>query len=165
MSRNTTHDPVHQVYLFSYFYSSKQTKTILQPIDPTSISNDKYCVLPEGLDHSFFFFFYLPNTQLNTWPIVCVYVCLCVYVSNSVTPRTAAHRAPLSMGYSRQQYWSELPFPSPQDLPNPETEPLSLGFPALVFTASTTWEALVYIVWAEACLVTQSCLTLGTHGL
>ena len=58
MSRNTTHDPVHQVYLFSYFYSSKQTKTILQPINPTSISNDKYCVLPEGLDHSFFFFFF-----------------------------------------------------------------------------------------------------------
>ena len=49
-------------------------------------------------------------------------------VSNSVTPWTAAHQAPLSMGFSRQEYWSGLPFPSPGDLPNPEIEP---GSPAL----------------------------------
>ena len=35
------------------------------------------------------------------------------------TPCTIAHPAPLSMGFSRQGYWSELPFPSPGDLPNP----------------------------------------------
>ena len=38
------------------------------------------------------------------------------------TPWTAAHQAPLSMGFSRQEYWSGLPFPSPGDLPNPGNE-------------------------------------------
>ena len=36
-----------------------------------------------------------------------------------------AHQAPLSMGYPRREYWSGLPFASPEDLPDPETEPLS----------------------------------------
>ena len=40
-----------------------------------------------------------------------------------VTPWTVAYQAPLSMGFSRQQYWSGLPFPSPGDLPNPGIEP------------------------------------------
>ena len=44
-------------------------------------------------------------------------------VSNSTTPWTVAHQAPLSMGFSRQEYWRGLPFPSPGDLPNPEIEP------------------------------------------
>ena len=38
---------------------------------------------------------------------------------------TVAHQAPLSMGFSRQEYWSGLPFPSPGDLPNPRTKPRS----------------------------------------
>ena len=38
---------------------------------------------------------------------------------------TIAHQAPLPMEFSRQEYWSELPFPSPWDLPDPETEPES----------------------------------------
>ena len=45
-----------------------------------------------------------------------------------VTPWTIAHQTPLSMGFSRQEYWSGLPFPSPGDLPNPGIEP---GSPAL----------------------------------
>ena len=44
------------------------------------------------------------------------------------TPWTIASQAPLSMGFSRQEYWSGLPFPSPGDLPNPGVEP---GSPAL----------------------------------
>ena len=43
---------------------------------------------------------------------------------------TVAHRTPLSMGFSRQEYWSGLPFPSPEDLPNPETEPGSSALQA-----------------------------------
>ena len=42
-----------------------------------------------------------------------------------VTPWTVAHQAPLSIGFSRQAYWSGLPFPSPGDLPNPGVEPRS----------------------------------------
>ena len=41
---------------------------------------------------------------------------------------TVAYQAPLSMGFSRQEYWSGLPFPSPGDLPNPGLEP---GSPTL----------------------------------
>ena len=44
---------------------------------------------------------------------------------------TVAHQAPLSMGFSRQEYWSGLPFPSPGDPPNLGTEPVSLVSPAL----------------------------------
>ena len=44
------------------------------------------------------------------------------------TPWTVAYQASLSMGFSRQEYWSGLPFPSPGDLPNPE---IKLRSPAL----------------------------------
>ena len=56
---------------------------------------------------------------------------------------TVAHQAPLSMGFSRQEYWSGLPVPPPGDLPNPGIEPTSLRSPASAggfFTASATWE-------------------------
>ena len=46
-------------------------------------------------------------------------------MSNSATPWTVAHQAPPSMEFSRQEYWSGLPFPSPGDLPNPGIEPES----------------------------------------
>ena len=58
---------------------------------------------------------------------------------------TIAHQAPLSMGFSRQEYWTGLPCPPPGDHPDPEIEPLSLMSPALAggfFSTSTTWEAL-----------------------
>ena len=41
-----------------------------------------------------------------------------------VTPTTVTHQAPLSMGFPRQEYWSELPFPSPEDLHGPEIKPM-----------------------------------------
>ena len=49
--------------------------------------------------------------------------------SNSLQPHGLylACQAPLSMGFSRQEYWSGLPFPSPGDLPNPRTKPRSLA--------------------------------------
>ena len=50
-------------------------------------------------------------------------------------PWTVAYQASLSMGFSRQEYWSGLPFPSPGDLPNPGTEP---GSPSLEADALTS---------------------------
>ena len=47
------------------------------------------------------------------------------------TQWTVACQASLSMGFSRQEYWSGLPFPTPGDLPKPGIEPLSLMYPAL----------------------------------
>ena len=52
-----------------------------------------------------------------------------------VTPWTVAHQAPLSMGFSRQEYWSVLPFSFPGDLPHPGIEP---RFPALQADALTS---------------------------
>ena len=52
-----------------------------------------------------------------------------------VTPWTVAYQASPSMGFSRQEYWSGLPFPSPGDLPNPGIEP---GSPALEADALTS---------------------------
>ena len=57
-------------------------------------------------------------------------------MSNSfVTPWTVACQAPLSTGFSRQEYWRKLPFPSPGDLPNPGIEPLSPALQVNSFTA------------------------------
>jgi len=52
------------------------------------------------------------------------------HVQLFVTTWTATHHVHLPMRYSRQQFWSELPFPSPGDLPNPEIEPTPLISPA-----------------------------------
>ena len=60
---------------------------------------------------------------------VCVCVCACVWIAQLcptlVTPRTGACQAPLSMEFSKQEYWSGLPFPSPGDLPDLAMEPRS----------------------------------------
>ena len=57
-----------------------------------------------------------------------IYVCMlsCFsYFQLFATPWAVAHQAPLSMEFSRQEYWTGLPFPSPGDLPNPGIEPRS----------------------------------------
>ena len=66
------------------------------------------------------------------------------YVQLFVTAWTGAHQAPLSMGFSREEYWSGLSFPSPGDLPDAVIELASLSSPVLaggLFTASAAWEA------------------------
>ena len=57
---------------------------------------------------------------------------------------TVARQAPLSVGFSGQEYWSGLPFPPPADLSDAEIEPVSLTSPELAgrfFTTRATWEA------------------------
>ena len=61
-------------------------------------------------------------------------MCVCVHsiLSNSLQPHgIVAHQASLSMGFSRQEYWSGLPCPPPGDLPDPGNEPISPASPAL----------------------------------
>ena len=57
-------------------------------------------------------------------------VCVCLVTQSCPTlcPWTVARQAPLFMGFSRREYWSGLPFPSPGGFPDAATEP---GFPAL----------------------------------
>ena len=93
---------------------------------------------------------------------VCVCVCVCVCVRARVlgcvqllaTPWTIAHQAPLSMGFSRQEYWSGVPFPPPGDLPDPEIEPTSLKSPALAggfFTIEPLEKSMI-------CMYTYVCI-------
>ena len=70
-------------------------------------------------------------------------------MSDSGALWTVARQAPLSIGFSRQEYWSVLPCPPPEDLPNPGIKPTSLVSRALVrefFTISATWEVILAIV-------------------
>ena len=65
-------------------------------------------------------------------------------MSSSATPWTVAHQAPVSMGFSRQEYWSGLPCSPPGELPNPGLQPESLTSLALaggLFITNATWEA------------------------
>ena len=62
-----------------------------------------------------------------------------------VTPWMVAHQAPLSTEFSRQEYWSGLPFPTPRDFFHPGIKTASLVSPALTggfLTTSTTWECM-----------------------
>ena len=65
-------------------------------------------------------------------------VCACPVSSVMSDPVTAWSQALLSIGFSRQEYWSGLPCPSPGDLPDPEIEPPSLMSPVLVDWFFTT---------------------------
>ena len=100
---------------------------------------------------------------------MCVCMCACVLnhlvMSDSATLWTVARQAPLSMGLSRRDYWSGLPFPPPGDLLDSGMEPPSLPSPASVggiFIASATWEdrlcgVCVYVsVWCVCVCVWYS---------
>ena len=67
-----------------------------------------------------------------------VHAQLLSYVQLFESSWTIAHQAPLSMEFSRQEYWSGLSFPPPGDLPNPGTEPVSPASSTLAAGFSTT---------------------------
>ena len=76
--------------------------------------------------------------------VMCCVLSQCNRVRLFANLWTVAHQAPLSVGFSRQEYWSGLPRPPPGDLPNPGIEPTSLVSPALAggfFITSATREA------------------------
>ena len=71
-----------------------------------------------------------------------LHLCLTLF-----SPMDCTFQVPLSMGFSRQEYWTGLPCPPPGDLLDPGIEPAFLMCPALAgefFTTSTTWEAFLY---------------------
>ena len=83
--------------------------------------------------------------------------CICFFA----TPWTVACQAPLSMGFSRQEYGSGLPFPTPGDLPNRGIKPVSLKSPALETLPLASPGKPHHSPLSS---VTQSCLTLQPHG-
>ena len=86
------------------------------------------------------------------------------------TPWTIAHQAPPSMGFSRQEYWSGLPFPSPGDLPEPGIEPRSPALQADTLTSEppgkTQWRtviSLIYTLFTATFILQQHCSVTGTE--
>ena len=80
--------------------------------------------------------------------LACMRVCVLSHVRCFVFPWTITRQAPLSMGFSRQEFWIALPFPSPGDLPYLDIEPISPVAPALVggfFTTETPFKVCIYI--------------------
>ena len=65
-------------------------------------------------------------------------MCVCSVVSDSATPWTVAHQAPLSLEFSRQEYWNGLTFPSPEDLPDPGIQPTSPVLAGVFFATEPT---------------------------
>ena len=80
----------------------------------------------------------------------------CIWLS--ATLWTIAHQVPLSMGFSRQEHWSGLPFPSPGDLLHPGIEPASLTSPSLAGGFFTT--SKIYVTSSQ----TTKKKILGVHG-
>ena len=75
-----------------------------------------------------FVHWYILSLENKAYHMMCVCVKSLSRVQLFVTPWTVAHQAPLSMGFSRQEYWSGLPFPFPGHVPDPGIEP---GSPTL----------------------------------
>ena len=71
--------------------------------------------------------------EISIWGIYhfSLFVCVLCHIWLFMTPWTVVFQAPLCMKFSRQEYWSGLPFPTPGDLPDPGIKPTSLVSPAL----------------------------------
>ena len=111
---------------FFWFYGI--SSSLLFPIFPYSLSSFLYPSLLSFLP--FFFKFWilaLKKVYMYAQLLSCI-----------MTPWTVACQAPLSMGFPRQEYWSELPFSSPGDLPNPWIKPASPETPGLACWFLTT---------------------------
>ena len=87
--------------------------------------------------------FAFDNKFITLLTILLMCLCLVMSYSFAATPRTVAPQAPLSMGFSRQEYRSGLPFPPPGALPDSKTEFPSPVLAGRFFTTGTTWEALL----------------------
>ena len=90
---------------------------------------------------------------------MCLYACVHAKLLQScltlVTLWTVACQAPLSLGFSRQEYWSGLPCPPAGDLPDPGIKPASPMSPAVAggfFTSRAAWEAHAYMTQINFCI-------------
>ena len=100
-----------------------------------------------------------------------MHVCMLNYftcVQVFATPWTVAHQTPLSMGFTKQEYWSRLPYPPPRDLPNSGIEFTSPTSPALAggfFTTKATYQKAPSSVGRAKCrrFCSQTGLS-GNHG-
>ena len=101
-----------------------------------------------------------------------MYLCVCVQVdsvmSDSAMLRTVALQAPLSMGFSRQEYWIAFQCPLPENLPNPAIKPMSLTSPSVAggfFTISAIWEAAYVLTDDPKWFKTHTCFLRGNRTI
>ena len=94
----------------------------------------------------------MPHTNTHTHTNIAAAVQLLSHVQLFETLWTVVHQAPLSMGFTKQEYWNGLPFPPPGDLPNPgikPVSPVSVMSPAKIFnyaaSAVMNWGILMQI--------------------
>ena len=119
-----------EIYFLTILESRNEIKMSLK-----LISSDASSLTEDGLPLSVF-----------TWSSL--YTCVCMRVQSwppLCCPMDCTCQAPLSMEFSRQEYWSGLLLPTPGDLPDPGMKPTTLASPTLtkgVFTTDVTWEAL-----------------------
>ena len=84
-------------------------------------------------------------------------------MSDSATPWTVAHQAPPSMGFSRQEYWSGVPFPSPGDLPNPGIEPRYPALQADTLTSEPPGKPIEHLGFCKTATVKHSYIFMKSH--
>ena len=84
-------------------------------IDLLKENNVSFCFIHQHFQESFFYILHkaLTRKKQHLYSIFKVYGCMLSHVWLFVTPGTLTHQVPLSMGFSQQEYWSGLPFPSP----------------------------------------------------
>ena len=80
-----------------------------------------------------------------------MFICCCsLVVSDSfVTPWTVGHQAPLSMGFSKKEYWTGLPFPSPEDFPDPRIKPVSPELSGRFFTPEPPGKPICVFIYTH----------------
>ena len=113
------------------------------------------CVCPSTDDRKTHYVCVCVCPSTDNWKTHCVCVCTCVHARARVlspaqlfaAPWTVAHQAPLSIGLSRQEYWSGLLFPSLGDLPAPGIEnpsPVSRALAGRFFTTNLSGKSYIY---------------------
>ena len=133
LSRVFSHTIVwrHQFFNTQPFFSSSHICTWL--LEKTYV----WLYSPLSAKKCFFFLIYcLGWSQLFFQGVVKSLSCVWLLV----TPWTVAYQAPPSMEFSRQEYWSGLPFPSPEDLPDPGIKPMSPTWAEGFFTTKPPWK-------------------------
>ena len=132
-------------FFFSPGRTVQQAKLLQSEIEPTPPAMDACEVLTTG----------------------CAVLSRFSHARPSATPWSVAHQAPLSLGFSRQEYWSRLPRPPPGHLPSPGIELASLKSPALAgwfFTTSTTGKPLNHwTTWELPYYFLYICVYTHTH--
>ena len=112
--------PTLKALWFSFYKKELGVGHCLAVIDAGESAGGSKCFKFRVSIDKFLLFLLMPTlTICNAW-YFCVYMLSCFsHVQPCATLGNAAHQAPLSKGFSRQEYWSGLPFPSPGDLPDP----------------------------------------------